>query len=94
MKARLMFAFALALLLLMPSVCAADLSSSDEPQEETSTFSEHIPNSIMSGIDAVSDAVSVRADSAVLPAGAAEHADRFPVRDDQRLQERFRTGKH
>ena len=70
MKARLMFAFALALLLLMPSVCAADLSSADEPQEETSTFSEHIPNSIMSGIDAVSDAVSVRADSAVLPAGA------------------------
>ena len=70
MKARLLFALMLALVLLVPSLYISDLSSADEPSEYAPTFSGNIPDNIMSGMDAVSDAVSRYTDSTILPSGA------------------------
>jgi len=70
MNIRLVLATVLALLMLTSSVSLADLSSADEADEDA-TFNDVIPEHILGGIDAVSDAVSKRTDNLLLPSGAA-----------------------
>ena len=71
MRKRMVLAVMLAMLLLISVPSAADQSSADTEEDDDIDFTGVMYDQILSGVDAVTDAISKRTDNLPLPSGVA-----------------------